>query len=131
MKIAVLLACLAALGLAGCGSNDEQAASPPAVADLTVTVDADGDGSDKPRSTTVKCEAAQDSDTCKAVDGMAPKTFEPVGDMVACTQQYGGPETATVTGTLHGDAIDATFSRVNGCEISRWEQAAPLLEAAG
>jgi hypothetical protein len=131
MKIVVLLACLAAFGVAACGSNDEQAASPPVVADLTVTVDSDGDGSEKPRSATVKCESAQDSDTCKAVDGMAPKTFEPVGDMVACTQQYGGPETATVTGTLHGDTIDAKFSRVNGCEISRWEQAAPLLEAAG
>ena len=49
----------------------------------------------------------------------------------ACTQQYGGPETATVKGTLHGETIDANFSRVNGCEISRWQQAAPLLEAAG
>jgi hypothetical protein len=131
MKIVVLLACLAALGVAGCGGDDEQAASPPAVAELTVTVDHDGDGSKQPRTTTVKCDSAQDSDTCKAVDAMAAKTFQPVGDMVACTQQYGGPQTATVTGTLHGEAIDAKFSRVNGCEISRWEQAAPLLEAAG
>ena len=131
MKLVVLVACLAALGAVGCGGNDEQAAAPPALADLTVTVDLDGDGAEKPRSTTVKCASAQDSDTCRAVDGMDPNAFEPVGDMVACTQQYGGPETATVKGTLHGEAIDAKFSRVNGCEISRWEQAAPLLEAAG
>ena len=125
MQLAALLAAV------GCGGNDEQAAAPPALADLSVTVDPDGDGAEKPRSTTVKCASVQDSAMCKAVDGMDPKTFEPVGDMVACTQQYGGPETATVTGTLHSEAIDAKFSRVNGCEISRWEQAAPLLEAAG
>jgi hypothetical protein len=57
--------------------------------------------------------------------------FEPVSGMTACTQQYGGPETATVKGTLHGEPIDAKFSRVNGCEIARWEEVAPLLEAAG
>ena len=131
MKLVVLVACLAAIGVAGGGGNDEQAAAPAAMADLTVTVDPDGDGAEKPRSATVKCQSAQDSDTCHAVDGMDPKTFEPVGDMVACTQQYGGPETAAVTGTLHGEAINAKFSRVNGCEISRWEEAAPLLEAAG
>jgi FlaG/FlaF family flagellin (archaellin) len=131
MKLVLIVACLAALGAAGCGGDDEQAATPPALADLTVTVDADGDGAEKARSATVKCASAQDSDTCRAVDGMGAKTFAPVGDNVACTQQYGGPETATVTGTLHGEAIDAKFSRVNGCEISRWEQATPLLEAAG
>ena len=42
---------------------------------------------------------------------------------MACTQQYGGPETATVKGTLDGKEIDAKFSRVNGCEIARWEAA--------
>jgi ABC-type phosphate transport system substrate-binding protein len=131
MRIVALLACLAALGVVGCGASDEQAASPPSVADLTVTVDADGDGSRQPQTTTVKCDTADASKACRAADGMDAKTFEPVGDMVACTQQYGGPETATVKGTLHGDAIDAKFSRVNGCEISRWEAAAPLLEAAG
>ena len=57
--------------------------------------------------------------------------FEPVPGDTACTEQYGGPETATVTGTLRGETIDANFSRVNGCEISRWQEAAPLLEAAG
>ena len=46
---------------------------------------------------------------------------------MACTQQFGGPETATVTGTLHGDEVAARFSRENGCEISRWEKVAELL----
>jgi hypothetical protein len=56
--------------------------------------------------------------------------FEPTPGNVACTQQYGGPETAKVTGTFKGEEVDAGFGRQNGCEIARWEDAAPLLEAA-
>jgi hypothetical protein len=131
MRLVALLACLAAVGVAGCGSSDEQAAAPPSVADLTVTVDPDGDGAKEPHTTTVQCGTADASKACRAADGIKAKTFRPVPGNVACTEQYGGPETATVQGTLHGEAIDAKFSRVNGCEISRWEQAAGLLEAAG
>jgi hypothetical protein len=131
MRLVALLACLAAVGVAGCGSSDEQAAAPPSVADLTVTVDPDGDGAKEPHTTTVQCGTADASKACRAADGIKAKTFRPVPGNVACTEQYGGPETATVKGTLHGEAIDAKFSRVNGCEISRWEQAAGLLEAAG
>jgi hypothetical protein len=131
MRLVTLLACLAAVGVVGCGSSDEQAAAPPSMADLTVTVDPDGDGAKEPQTTTVQCATADASEACRAADGIKAKTFAPVPGNVACTEQYGGPETATVKGTLHGEAIDAKFSRVNGCEISRWEQAAGLLEAAG
>ncbi len=39
---------------------------------------------------------------------------------------FGGPGKATVTGTLDGAAVDATFTRANGCEISRWERMVEL-----
>jgi hypothetical protein len=129
VRVVLVVAVLALL--AGCGGDDEQSASPPALADLTVTVDPDGKGAKEAKTATVQCASADDSDVCKAVDGMKPEVFAPVPGETACTQQYGGPETATVKGTLHGETIDAKFSRVNGCEISRWQQAAPLLEAAG
>lgn len=129
MRIVVILGMLALL--AGCGGDDEQSASPPSLADLTVTVDADGKGAKEAKTATVQCASADDSDVCKTVDALKPEVFEPVPGDTACTQQYGGPETATVKGTLRGETIDAKFSRVNGCEISRWQQAAPLFEAAG
>jgi hypothetical protein len=44
-----------------------------------------------------------------------------------CTQQYGGPQTATVTGTFRGRAVDCRFSRTDGCEIAKWRSMAPLL----
>jgi hypothetical protein len=133
MRIAVLLIGLTLL--AGCGSDDEQAAAPSpsggSLAELKVTVDEDGDGSAAQKTADVRCDAAGDSKACAAVGGMKAAAFEPTPGDIACTEQYGGPETATVKGTLRGETIDATFSRTNGCEISRWNAAADLLEAAG
>ena len=77
------------------------------------------------------CAAADDSKVCGAVAALKPDSFAPTGTQVACTQQFGGPETATVSGTLRGESVDARFSRENGCEISRWEDVAGLLGAAG
>lgn len=39
-----------------------------------------------------------------------------------CTEVYGGPQEATITGTIDGVAVDATVSRVNGCEIDTWDR---------
>ena len=47
-----------------------------------------------------------------------------------CTQQFGGPQPATVTGTVDGDQVDATFSRTDGCEISRWDALDAVLQPA-
>ncbi|MGZ4660154.1 MAG: serine protease inhibitor, partial [Arthrobacter sp.] len=49
----------------------------------------------------------------------------------ACTQQYGGPQKATVTGSVDGVAVDSSFARTNGCEISAWDAAKNVLGAAG
>lgn len=44
----------------------------------------------------------------------------PPADLV-CTEQYGGPDTARVVGTLDDQAVDATFDRTNGCGIDDWD----------
>jgi hypothetical protein len=124
MRIVVVLAALALL--AGCGDDDEQAAAP-ALADLTVTVD---DGA-KTKTTTVRCDSEADSATCRALSALDRDAFAPTPGDRACTEIYGGPERATVTGTLRGETIDARFSRTNGCEIARWDAAKKLLAAAG
>jgi hypothetical protein len=131
MRLATLMLALALA--AGCGEGDEQPAAPApsgSLTELTVTVDPDGEGAKRPRETTVRCEAPEDSDVCRAIARLQPAAFEPTPGNVACTQQYGGPQTATVTGTLRGEPVDATFSLVNGCEISRWRDVAPVLDAA-
>ncbi|WP_445155406.1 SSI family serine proteinase inhibitor [Arthrobacter sp. Hor0625] len=49
----------------------------------------------------------------------------------ACTQQYGGPQTATVTGTVDGKTVKSEFSRTDGCEIELWNAAKDVLGSSG
>ena len=44
-----------------------------------------------------------------------------------CTQQFGGPEEATVTGSVDGKAVEAKFSLRDGCEIAQWKSAKDVL----
>ena len=109
--------------LAGCGGDDEQeAAAPPADA-TRLQVEITGTGPN-PVEMQLVCAGRCDVERVRsAIAGAQDETR-------ACTQQYGGPEKATVKGTFKGEPVDAQFSRENGCEIARWEDAAPLLEEA-
>lgn len=49
----------------------------------------------------------------------------------ACTEQYGGPQQATVTGIVDDIPVDAAFARTNGCEIAAWDAARDVLGASG
>ncbi|WP_328674484.1 subtilase-type protease inhibitor [Streptomyces sp. NBC_00322] len=72
--------------------------------------------------------AAQEA--CDRLDELALQgedPFAPVPQDQMCTEQMGGPETAHITGTWQGRQVDATFSRTNGCEISRWQTMEPVL----
>jgi hypothetical protein len=123
------LSCLAVAALAaGCGEDDEQPAATPEIADLRVQVDADGKGSRPARSTTIRCSSAEDSALCAKVAALRLADIEPPSRAIACTELYGGPQTATITGTLRGERVDLKLSRVNGCEIARWEAARALLK---
>ncbi|GLB68332.1 SSI family serine proteinase inhibitor [Arthrobacter mangrovi] len=49
----------------------------------------------------------------------------------ACTQQYGGPQQARVTGTIDGREVNKTFTLTDGCKISEWNAMQDLLGSAG
>jgi outer membrane lipoprotein SlyB len=125
------LGVIVAAALAGCGSSDEgtQAAGPSGqLAKLVVTVDDDGaKGAAKPRELRVDCAKPTDSRACGAAAGVSAADLRKTAEDVACTQIYGGPEEASIKGTIRGDAVEASFSRTDGCEISRWKRVEPLL----
>jgi hypothetical protein len=122
----VPLALICAPLLVACGS--EQAAAPGGLANLVVRVDEDGaKGPETARELKLQCEASSDSGACRAASGVTDADLAPTPGGQACTQLYGGPQTASISGTLRGEHVDARFSRRNGCEIARWEHVQPLL----
>jgi hypothetical protein len=56
--------------------------------------------------------------------------FAPVPKNVACTEIYGGPAQALVTGRFRGRLVRATFNLQDGCEIGRWASLRFLLGPA-
>jgi hypothetical protein len=129
---------VAALALGGCKDGNGAATVRPsegssapgqagsAKTRLTITVRASQTSA--PKTWTLTCDPAggtlpKADQACAALATAAAKgqdPFAPTPKDQMCTQIYGGPETATVTGTWNGKKIDATFNRKNGCEIKRW-----------
>ncbi len=56
--------------------------------------------------------------------------FPRPGPPQRCTQQYGGPQVAVVTGQFKGRRVNCRFQLTDGCEIARWRALAPLLGAS-
>ena len=62
--------------------------------------------------------------------GALERPFAPVPKNVGCTQIYGGPQEARVTGTFEGRRVWARFKRTDGCEIARWNRVRFLFPVA-
>jgi hypothetical protein len=117
---------LLTVAFAACGSETTTTGTPPGT-NLLVKVDADGPhGSAAAKTARVRCPGAR----CTLTKQLRTRDFAPIPPGQACSMIYGGPETATVKGTLRGDAIDARFSRTDGCQTSRWQRVQRLLSAA-
>ena len=113
----LLPALLAAAALAGCGGEDEQpaASAPGDTTRLAVRVTGAGD----PVTIELRCGGAKPCDGAQ-LDELAA-VAEPEDPTLACTEQYGGPEEARMTGTLEGRPVDVTVDRTDGCGIADYE----------
>jgi len=58
------------------------------------------------------------------------RRFAPTPAGTPCTQIYGGPQEALVTGRFRGAPVRARFGREDGCEIARWNLVGFLFPAA-
>ena len=120
---------LLALLASACGEDAPAGAGGTADVDLVVQVDRDGRDGPKPeRRARVRCLPGDSSRPCRVARAFDAGDFAPVDAKTACTEIFGGPETARVTGVLDGRRVAADFSRNNGCEIARWERVAKLLD---
>lgn len=107
----------------------------PIAASLTITLD---EGGTSPTETfTLTCDPVggdhpdPEAACASLVRAGGAAAFAPTPVDVMCTQQWGGPQVARVTGEVDGGRVDATFTRTDGCEISRWDALAPLLGSEG
>lgn len=122
------LAALLATGvLAACG-QERAPGSTTGARVVVVRVDPDGRGARAPVVRELRCRRDAASSGCRALARAARSTWSPVPRDAVCTQLYGGPQTARVTGEVGGRRVDARFTRRNGCEIARWERLAALLD---
>ena len=118
---------LAAALLAACGSEPPRAGDR-AIADVVVRLDPDGPrGKNPARVLRLRCDRPEQSRACGAAAGVSRADLAPVPAGTACAELFGGPQTARIRGTLRGEQVNARFSRVNGCQIQRWERVRDLL----
>ena len=101
--------------------------------ELTVAVDLAGDG--EVTTWTLRCDppAGDHPDpvgACAQLSALGTGAFDPPAADAVCTQLYGGPQTARVSGTVAGEPVDAQFSRTDGCAIARWDRLAPIVPVA-
>jgi hypothetical protein len=68
---------------------------------------------------------------CAKLKAGGAKLFAPLHGEAVCTQIYGGPQVARVTGKIGAKRISATFSRTDGCQIARWNGVSPWLLPPG
>ncbi|MGY1721374.1 SSI family serine proteinase inhibitor [Blastococcus sp. SYSU DS0552] len=148
MRRLVLLALLVSalvLGACATGRGDGDASStgdgrdatgggPSGIAqaanDLRIVVDR-GDGT-PPETWTLTCAGVAEGthpraeEACAHLEDMA-EPFAPLPDDRVCTEQYGGPQTARITGRWNGAPVDLELSRVDGCRIAQWDALGPFL----
>jgi hypothetical protein len=119
--------------VAGCGSGGASVGTPtPSGQDDLVIVA----HTDQAAAVTwqLTCNPPQGSHpdpatACRVLTEHGDKSLPAVPGNTACTEIYGGPETATITGTWRGRPVNSSFARNNGCEIARWTALTGLLPA--
>ena len=129
--LAILLLTAATLGACATGSAGTSSGTS-----LTVTYWDDGSRTADRKIWTLRCKPARGTlprpaVACRRLAASGVRPFAALPADLVCTQIYGGPQVARVVGTVAGKRVWATFSRQDGCHISRWDRLSPWLLPAG
>lgn len=134
----MVLAVLAVL--AGCGSDGGPADATDSVTELRIvtwedTRPAGGIGRvlglrrrgvGEPTVWTLRCDPPAGSfpnpeEACDRLDEL-DRPFAEIEEDAICTEQYGGPELASIQGAYRDEAVFTQFNRQDGCQIARWDK---------
>jgi hypothetical protein len=91
------------------------------------------DAGSQPRVLTLRCAeratgtVRNPAAACTRLQRLGRGAFRPTPPNTACTEIFGGPSTASITGSFLGFPLWVKLSRSNGCEIARWQRVAFLL----
>lgn len=129
-RLLLTLTALALIAVAACGGDEPIGGGPFPVADLEVVVEHPDRDTISYQITclgdTATITGEVDLDDQAACEALAREDVQrrliegPPADQI-CTEQYGGPDTATITGTIDETPVDTVIDRTNGCGISDWD----------
>ena len=125
---ALLIAALVAA--VGCGASQGAAVATPET-QLTISYWAEGRGASAAKTYTLRCDpdggtVPRAATVCNKLDSLT-RAFAPTRKTVVCTDQYGGPQQALITGRHEGDRVWTLIGMRNGCEIARAKRLAFLV----
>ena len=126
-----------ALGVVVLSGASSGSAGPGSTARTTLTVTYRENGpASAPTRWTLRCNPARGTlprpaIACRRLAAGGPKLFAPVPPNAVCTEIYGGPQAALVTGVVAGTRVWTRFTRENGCQIARWSRVSPWLLPRG
>ena len=133
MRIAALIALLAAVAC-GAGAGAPASGTSSRI-DLKISYWPKGRDADAVQKWTLACAPAagtlpQPAAACRKLAAMQ-RPFAPIPPDAVCTDVYGGPQVALITGTFRGARLWVTLRNRNGCEIARFKRLSFLVPGYG
>jgi hypothetical protein len=116
------------LGGGGAIGSIEVTVTHPDAEDLSYTIGCMGDTF----PVTPEVEGVSGEEACQllADEAVIDRLVNGAPADQVCTEIYGGPDVAEITGEIDGQTIDATITREDGCAIDDWDSLAGLLPPA-
>jgi hypothetical protein len=131
MRIGVIIAVLAVV--VGCGAGASSSATPST--DLQMRVWPEGQGNGEMERWTLRCAPAagtlpRPGTACVRLNTME-NPFAPLRKDLQCTQIYGGPQEAVISGIFQGNRVWVKLTVRDGCQIARAKKLAFLVPGMG
>jgi hypothetical protein len=136
----VVVVSVIVVALGGCGGGSSSSSTPSSSRTTRLVIDAETGPSEGLLHTsraTLHCDGSatatgflsgQADAACALVhQGAVQHVRSEQHDNRVCSQIYGGPQRATITGTIDGEPVRLTVTRTDGCGTADWQTLEPLL----